>query len=946
MFVRPSKVTDGSYVPFPIAEKDPIRKKYGIFTSVLPFRDQSTQLLSAKELLTRFDPNKNITFYFAPGMPPVYRDFFQSQVATATNKILTAAKAGGQLQFLNYNDATSYNDGQGPIREVGDPRYSFVIWHSDLDHDSGLLGVEQPFIDPRTGEVISSSVNVYEGPFKDSIQQRLDLFLKTVGLEYLTPDGEFDDNALITGTQMKAYPTPCTDGQVVPLAPTDVAQQFNRQSTVYGKMQAYLQKPFATYGYLGPADFLPKQDNDFFNAYFSVLPYQIYADPQANAFVTPAAGSFGTPAMAYQANWQALQNLAAFTKLAGDIDKGLAPFDSTGPSGIKDAVDFYRNWASLSQAVTDYQHTQFYAQKMRSADTDALFSYFDVYQKNGRHCVGGKWESRKDYLDHLITSLNMATAVHEFGHALGLAHNFMGSVDMRNFPQDANAPSCMQDSDCPTTTARPGSCDMTTKKCVMPLLYASSLMDYNQQISEAFFETTANTPVWPAYDAAALAFIYGNDLKATDVGPRPVPAGMSSTTISGQVSNTVPWTDPLGFDATGTTEKKFLYCSDVHTRYTPLCRRYDMGVTPSEIAANDLQQREWNYLWTNFRLYHKYFSAENYPVNVATSFNEMRRFSSLWAFDWSAGEITNTLRLIGTPYPANSTAADYYSQLTNKFNTDVSIANQLTATYHRAIIEQASGERPFITVYDPYFGDLTQQGIQLDKVTATSSFSQLWPAISNFDPSQAGGFYLTSFGSQFGDPSYNTVSESVLADYLGAAYATYTYSQVGPIANFAATTHSPAYNGDLKLRTWVGGWAFDRERDFLDFLHAIAAKYNFPNCDENGLNCHACTTIDDCTWDPRLLTAKASYVTQSDRYNRFQAPDGRTYIWGYIKSRNQWVLADKDRNNATYTLMLSWTTDLVNGEDSGYNGSEGLEYKVRYVVDAFTYYDGQSLAAP
>jgi len=36
--------------------------------------------------------------------------------------------------------------------------------------------------------------------------------------------------------------------------------------------------------------------------------------------------------------------------------------------------------------------------------------------------------------------------------------------------------------------------------------------------------------------------------------------------------------------------------------------------------------------------------------------------------------------------------------------------------------------------------------------------------------------------------------------------------------------------------------------------------------------------------------------------------------------------------------------DVVNGEDSGYNGASYLEYKVRYVVDAFRYYDGQSLA--
>ena len=40
--------------------------------------------------------------------------------------------------------------------------------------------------------------------------------------------------------------------------------------------------------------------------------------------------------------------------------------------------------------------------------------------------------------------------------------------------------------------------------------------------------------------------------------------------------------------------------------------------------------------------------------------------------------------------------------------------------------------------------------------------------------------------------------------------------------------------------------------------------------------------------------------------------------------------------------MLAWTTD-VNGQDDGYNGANFLEKNVRFVVDSFTYYDGQTL---
>jgi hypothetical protein len=363
-------------------------------------------------------------------------------------------------------------------------------------------------------------------------------------------------------------------------------------------------------------------------------------------------------------------------------------------------------------------------------------------------------------------------------------------------------------------------------------------------------------------------------------------------------------------------------------------------------VANAVVNRELNYLFTNFRLYKKYYSTANYGTQVATDFSALRRFQAMWDFDWSGGELTNTFRLVGVKVPTGANAGDYYNQLNNKFSADISIANQLAVAYQRAIVDQGSGERPYITVYDPYFGDVTQQGIQLDKVTATNNLTSLWLATESFDPSQATGAYITSVGRQIGDSSYTGVSTQALTDFLGAAFATFSYAQVGPIATFAAATQSVTWPGDLTMRDWVGGWAFNRERDFLDFLHASAAKFNFQNCDENGLNCQPCTSIDNCTWDPRTPAVKTSQATQSDRYNRFQGPDGRTYIWGYIRSRNQWVLADKDRNTATYALFLQWTTDLVNGEDSGYNGASGLEYRVRYVVDNFTYYNGSAIAAP
>jgi hypothetical protein len=47
-----------------------------------------------------------------------------------------------------------------------------------------------------------------------------------------------------------------------------------------------------------------------------------------------------------------------------------------------------------------------------------------------------------------------------------------------------------------------------------------------------------------------------------------------------------------------------------------------------------------------------------------------------------------------------------------------------------------------------------------------------------------------------------------------------------------------------------------------------------------------------------------------------------------------------------YTLVLNYTTDVVNGEDDGYNGAQALELKVRFALDAFQYFDTDQTHTP
>jgi hypothetical protein len=892
--VRPEKVATPGYKSLELGEKDPIRRKYGAFEVTPIYRDFNTGLVGAHEYVARFNPDKDIVYYLGQGMPEVYRKFFTDPkgVVDQTNEIFAAAGMKGKLVVLNYNDDKVLGDAKGPARRLGDIRYNHINWHTDLDAGpDGLGGIAQFFVDPRTGEMLSASVNVWERSIRDSLLARLDFYLQTIGAETLLPNGEFDDSKLPNGGN-------CKDGDVIPLVPTEVQKTHNGGSTVYAKMQTYLQKPIAQYGKLGPADFIVPQDTDFFNAFFAVIPYQTYADPDANYFVTPEGG---TGIYAASSQWAQLRKVAEFNKMAGQINRGEAPFDADPThNGLQNSLAFLAKYKELSGAVSDYNYMKQYNHGSAQFDDIAQISYLDVFGKNARQCVGGKFEDRTTYVNALIESSYKELVLHEFGHNLGLRHNFMGSVDQRNFAMYK---------------------DGSGKQRVG--LYSSSVMDYNVAASSAFFRNDTGGPGWGQYDKAAIAWIYANS----------APSGDPTPSLSGQSSSTSPWKDPLGFKADGKTEISYLFCTDEHIRYTPLCRQFDLGTTPSEIIAAEIDNYEWQYRWSNFRLYRKFWSEANYAQNVAGFYTNLRRIFSLWKYDWSNGELTDTLRRIGIVPPPNAPAATYYAQLETKFNTDISMASQMVATFHQAIVQQSSGERPYKTVYDNYHGDVVQQGIIVDKLQAIVNFTSLFET-TDFDPDQAQGLYNTAYGGSFGDAAYQTVAEGAVESMVGGQYDIFSFYRPTAVADFAKATHDVNFTGRTEVRDWIGGKVFFRERDFLDFIHGLAVKSNK----------YGCTTLDNCTYDPRLPRgANANDLIHSDAFNEFVGPEGRNYIWAYIANRNEYVLVDRDRNTASYIIVKNWTNAIVNGEadGSGANAYDpyGLELPMKYFLDSFNQFN-------
>ena len=131
---------------------------------------------------------------------------------------------------------------------------------------------------------------------------------------------------------------------------------------------------------------------------------------------------------------------AEFQKILGDIDKGLNPYDATdGATGIQNATNFVNHFRNLSQNHKALRITE---QNLfgRMRDLASPYPLMQAYTQGSRRCVDHKWETRTQFVQRFIDAQMAKTMWHEFGHSLGLLHNFMGSIDSATGPATRTRP--------------------------------------------------------------------------------------------------------------------------------------------------------------------------------------------------------------------------------------------------------------------------------------------------------------------------------------------------------------------------------------------------------------------------------------------------------------------------------------------------------------------------
>ena len=90
--IRAKPLDQVTYQPMVLDEKDPIRHKYATLgQTITEVRDPTTGLLTGRDLVNRWDPQKPITWYFDPGFPDQYKDIFLGAggIKERTNQIFS-----------------------------------------------------------------------------------------------------------------------------------------------------------------------------------------------------------------------------------------------------------------------------------------------------------------------------------------------------------------------------------------------------------------------------------------------------------------------------------------------------------------------------------------------------------------------------------------------------------------------------------------------------------------------------------------------------------------------------------------------------------------------------------------------------------------------------------------------------------------------------------------
>jgi hypothetical protein len=457
-FLRRDKEALEAFEPQVIEEKEEVNKRFGAFQLMSIYRDPDSGLLDAHALLQRWNPNRPsddpVVFYFHQGFPERFKPMF-AEIEDQTNQVMEDAGATLRFAFREWNAG-------GIERHLGDIRYSFVVWHQDIDTTRGLLGYGPSAADPRTGELLNANLNLYNVGL-DYYRFLIEDFLELHGAPMRNESCEPGTKAIPEGEDGMLSPTKRFSSALF--------QEMRRVMEVSNTAESHDPTDVFIPAPIRVADEDGDGVGDFVGDYVRTLGEYRYVDPGQNPYV------YRDTNLPLKDFHERLAVEREFQDAMHSIQMNESPFGPvkmSGRAGIEAMNQFSENFRKWRK---NHELLEADREQLLARHNIHVFNELDAISAiaNGaRTCKDdGSWETDTEYRERTIEDLVFHTAIHELGHNLSLRHNFYGSVDAVHMEKGA---------------------------------LSSSVMDY-----VAAWEENGTPRAWGPYDRAALRWIYGND---------------------------------------------------------------------------------------------------------------------------------------------------------------------------------------------------------------------------------------------------------------------------------------------------------------------------------------------------------------------------------------------------------------------------------------------------
>jgi len=270
----------------------------------------------------------------------------------------------------------------------------------------------------------------------------------------------------------------------------------------------------------------------------------------------------------------------------------------------------------------------------------------------------------------------------------------------------------------------------------------------------------------------------------------------------------------------------------------------------------------------------------------------MRRFLNLWAIDWNSSDIQNDLILLGVEGDQL-----FFDNILYEFREELGQANRLIGNFYKAILQQSAAERSYATKFDNFYGDVTQQGIILDKYYAMMLFIGIWP-VDDYDQNIYS--YRSFHESSFGNNLFYSDMQDVTSSMIGGQYDVYPWFVPTAVLLFSQDTHDVMF-GDKAKQKWIEMRRYDRAADMVEVFG----------------------------FDPRDQA-----LAVDNPYQTFQDAKGDTWIYYYMADRNVHLVASKNWNPTAFKILWD-QNESINVNKVSYLD----DYTIKYYLDFYEYFN-------